>query len=218
MFAALRIITPPGPAEALVAALRQAADGLPGVEGSWMAPVLPRAAINAGAIVWRASFATEADALAAPRQSAWRARIAPLLQDAEIVTVGYRVTRAGGLAGGPGVWRALIFRVTPQGFPAQAAELEAALQLMPKYIREIRGWALNSVAFSEGPKSFTHVWEQEFARLEDLTGAYMNHPLHWGYVDAWFDAECPQYVVDPHLLQVAGEIDASIIVRPPSLA
>lgn len=218
MFVVLRIIRlPPATAaerEALAGRLRDAAAGLPGLAASWIAPVLSSAAINAGEIVWRAIFASEAAALALPREPVWRARIASLLQDAEVVTVGYRVTRAGGALAGSGVWRALVFRVMPHGFPEQAAALEAGLQLMPKHIPEIRSWALNPVAFSDGPKRFTHVWEQEFERLEDLTGPYMNHPLHWGYVDAWFDAEYPQYVVDPYLLQVAGEVEASIMAPP----
>jgi hypothetical protein len=30
--------------------------------------------------------------------------------------------------------------------------------------------------------------EQEFDSLEGQTGEYMNHPIHWGLVDAIFDA------------------------------
>jgi len=60
-------------------------------------------------------------------------------------------------------------------------------------------------------QTYTHVWEQEFDNLDGLTGEYMNHPVHWGLADAFFDAECPEYIVDPHLVQVVGAIDQTIM-------
>jgi hypothetical protein len=70
---------------------------------------------------------------------------------------------------------------------------------------------LSAVATVEGPKIFTHVWEQEFDSIDGFTGEYMQHPLHWGLIDSYFDAEYPHYVADPYLVQVVGEIDGPII-------
>jgi hypothetical protein len=42
----------------------------------------------------------------------------------------------------------------------------------------------------------------------------MDTPVHWGLVDAWFDADYPQYVVDPHVIQVVGAIDDTILAEP----
>jgi hypothetical protein len=216
MFVMLRVITlPPERAaqrERFLEDLRTAADRLPGVHASWIAAVSPVAVINAGHVVWRQTFEAEGDAIGVTLGFEWRERVASVLDGVQVVSVGYRVTRSAARATGRGLWRALIFRVMPHGFPAAAKELEAGLLLFPKYISAIRSWALSPVATCEGPKLFTHVWEQEFDTLEGLTVDYMEHPIHWGLVDAWFDAENPQYVVDPHLIQVVGEIDQGTLI------
>jgi hypothetical protein len=215
MFVSLRTVSLPagreGESGRLVAALRKAVSGLAGVKKSWIAAAMPAVSLNAGQIVWRMTFASERDALHAPLLPAWRETIAPLLADTHISGVGYRITRSAGTRGGRGIWRALIFRITPEGFPGTARQLEDGLLLFPKYIRTIRSWALSTVATVEGPKNFTHVWEQEFDSIEGFTGEYMQHPLHWGLVDSYFDAEYPQYVVDPYLVQAVGEIDGPLI-------
>jgi hypothetical protein len=107
----------------------------------------------------------------------------------------------------------------PHGFPDLARQLESELLLFPKYVASIRSWALNLVSFVEGPKAFTHVWEQEYDDIEGLTGEYMMHPVHWGLADRFFDAESPLYVVDPYLVQVIGTIEGTILGAPatPSL-
>jgi hypothetical protein len=215
MFVALRMITLPpeglSEREALVAELRRAAGELANVRSSWIAPVADGVGINAGHVVWRMTFESEAAAAAVRLQPAWRSQVVPLLNRGEVTGVGYRVTESSVRPSRGGVWRALVFRVWPHGFPAEARRLEAGLLLLPKYVPAIRSWALSPVASGEGPKAFTHVWEQEFDSLSGLTDDYMQHPIHWGYVDAWFDAECPQYIVDPQLIQVVGEIDETIM-------
>jgi Stress responsive A/B Barrel Domain len=215
MFAVLRIITLPSDrgseADNVVATLSRAGPGLPGVAGSWAAPVSPVAVINAGDVVWRTAFRSESDALAAPLAPMWRAEVAPALEGARVTAVGYRVTRMGPGPDAPGIWRALVLRVMPHGFPGPARQLEAELLLFPKYVTAIRSWALSPIAFVEGPKAFTHVWEQEYDDLEGLTGEYMTHPIHWGLVDRFFDAESPAYIVDPQLVQVVGRIEGTIL-------
>jgi len=218
MFVALRLITLPADRldsrPALMAALREAVAQLPGVVSCSIEPVIDGPVINAGHIVWRMEHTTEAQAVAVELDPTWRQRIAPALGDAVVATVGYRVTRADVRPAGAGIWRALLFRVVPEGFPDAARELENQTLLLPRHISTIRSWALSPVAFVRGPKAFTHVWEQEYKDLSGLTGEYMTHPVHWGLVDSWFDAECPNYIVDPHLTQVVCEIDRTIMSPP----
>ena len=100
MFVSLRMITLPperageGAREALADALRIAAAGLAGVCSCWIAPVSPIAVINAGHVVWRMGFASEAEALAAPLDPLWRQHIAPLLEGTQVTGVGYRITHS----------------------------------------------------------------------------------------------------------------------------
>lgn len=195
----------------IVAALRDAAPLLPGVTGCWVAPVSPVSVINAGHIVWRATWGSEGEALQASRTGVWAHSVAPLIAGIDVTTIGYRIANATVRRTGPGIWRALIFRTFADADPALVRELGARTLLLPKYIDAIRGWALSPVAFTNGPKGYTHVWEQEYDSLDGLTGPYMTDPVHWGIVDAYFDAEYPEYIVDPQLIQVVGAIDASII-------
>ena len=215
MFVALRMITLPperdGERQALAQALGEAAASLAGVRSCWVAPVSQVAVINAGHVVWRMVYASEREALAAPLDPLWRARITPLLAGSQTTCVGYQSTRSAVRPAGAGIWRALVFRVMPQGFPDGVRALEEGLLLLPKYMGVIRSWALSEVAYAEGSKAFTHVWEQEFDSLDGLTGEYMAHPVHWGLADAFFDAECPEYIVDPQLIQVVGAIDHTIM-------
>ena len=215
MFIALRMITlPPGrddEREALADALGKATAKLAGVRSCWVAPVSPVAVINAGHVVWRMAFATEREAMAAPLDPVWAAHIAPLLAQTQVTGIGYQITRSAVRPAGAGIWRALVFRVMPKGYPDGAKALEAGLLLLPKHMGVIRSWALSEVACTEGPKAYTHVWEQEFDSLDGLTGEYMAHPVHWGLADAFFDAECPEYIVDPQLIQVVGAIDKTIM-------
>lgn len=211
MFVSLRAITLPQGRDARSAARELAAAKLPGMTGNWAQTTEPGICLNAGDLVWRAQFATEGLAHAAPFSPEWRASVTPLLEAAQVHAVGYLPTRKGLRMGGSGIWRALVFRVMPHGFPDMAREVETALLMMPDCVSTIRSWAFSPVVSCEGGKAFTHVWEQEFDSLDGLTGEYMDHPIHWGLVDGWFDAECPQYIVDPWLIQTVGRIEKPII-------
>ena len=40
----------------------------------------------------------------------------------------------------------------------------------------------------------------------------MNHPVHWGLVDRWYDPECPERIADASMLVNAlGAVPASIM-------
>ncbi|HZZ05007.1 Dabb family protein [Paraburkholderia sp.] len=98
--------------------------------------------------------------------------------------------RAAGLQNG--VWRTLLFRVRPEACSEHVAALERDLLRMPAYMPTIRNWQLSRVT---SQSAWSHVWQQEFACVEDLQGAYLTHPFHWGWVDRWFDPEFPEWTV-----------------------
>ncbi|MDE3736973.1 Dabb family protein [Pseudomonas resinovorans] len=114
---------------------------------------------------------------------------------ASIERVAYRRIGGGlrepGLAGG--IWRTLLLRVRPQATVEQRAALEQDLLRMPDYIGGIRNWQLARVST---PGHWTHVWQQEFACVDDLLGEYLIHPYHWAWVDRSFDPDCPDWSVD----------------------
>ncbi|WP_334047255.1 Dabb family protein [Burkholderia cepacia] len=126
------------------------------------------------------------------------ADFAALAQLPGIVRIDGPVCRAigGGLrepALRDGVWRTLMLRVRPQAGAEQVAALERELLRMPAFMPGIRNWRLSRIAT---PGAWTHVWQQEFARVGDLLGEYLMHPYHWGWVDRRFDAESPDWTVD----------------------
>ncbi|WP_322075736.1 Dabb family protein [Burkholderia cepacia] len=138
------------------------------------------------------------DVLRADSAANGTADFAALAQLPGIVRIDGAVCRAigGGLrepALRDGVWRTLMLRVRPQAGAAQVAALERELLRMPAYMPGIRNWRLSRIA---SPGAWTHVWQQEFARVGDLLGEYLMHPYHWGWVDRRFDAESPDWTVD----------------------
>lgn len=92
-----------------------------------------------------------------------------------------------------GIWRTLLLRSRPEQDTALVAQLERDLLRMPDYMPGIRNWQLSRVC---SDSSWTHVWQQEYSRLEDLQGEYLVHPYHWGWVDRWFDPEFAEWTVD----------------------
>ncbi|WP_272546285.1 Dabb family protein [Burkholderia cepacia] len=138
------------------------------------------------------------DVLRADSAANGTADFAALAQLPGIVRIDGAVCRAigGGLrepALRDGVWRTLMLRVRPQAGAAQVTALERELLRMPAYMPGIRNWRLSRIA---SPGAWTHVWQQEFARVGDLLGEYLMHPYHWGWVDRRFDAESPDWTVD----------------------
>lgn len=215
MFVSLRMLTLPpnrvNDRDALIERLRNGAAQLPDALGNWIAPVYPSATINAGHVIWRMIHASEAAAHAATLHPAWAEHIAPAMAGAELTAAGYRLTQKQVQPAGTGIWRALLFSCFPHSDPAIVRDLEEQTLLLPKYVPEIRNWALNRTSWSEGRKAIEFVWEQEYDSVDGLTGPYMQTPIHWGIVDAYFDADCPEYIVDPHLIQIVGAIDETII-------
>ncbi|MCB2046767.1 MAG: hypothetical protein KDE32_00915 [Novosphingobium sp.] len=215
MFVSLRMLTLPADRvdqiHTIMVSLRAAVNRLPGVVENLVTPVHAQATINAGHIVWRMVHESEAAANAAMLAPAWRSAIVPQIVDAEVTGVGYRLTRKSPGDGKARIWRALLFSCLPHADTALVRELEERTLLLPKYVPEIRAWGLNRTAWSEGRKPIEFVWEQEYDDISGLTGPYMDTPVHWGLVDAYFDADCPEFIVDPHLVQVVTAISEPVI-------
>lgn len=93
------------------------------------------------------------------------------------------------------VYRTLLLRVQPDADDAMVARFEDELRLLPRYVGSIGTWQLSRVDSAVGNSPWTHVFEQEFRDLDGLTGPYLMHPIHWAYVDRWFDPECPEVIV-----------------------
>jgi hypothetical protein len=93
------------------------------------------------------------------------------------------------------VYRTLLLRVQGDIDDATVRRFEDDLRLLPRYVSSITTWQLSRVESAVGTSSWTHVFEQEFRDLDGLTGPYLMHPVHWAYVDRWFDPECPEVIV-----------------------
>jgi hypothetical protein len=109
-----------------------------------------------------------------------------------------------------GIKRTLLLRVQADAPPGAIAALEHALQRMPYHLRGIRNWSLGRVCPAN---RWTHVWQQEFASVDDLLGEYMTHPYHWAWVDRWFDPECSQWIVDTALSHAFCRVETSVLAR-----
>jgi hypothetical protein len=105
-----------------------------------------------------------------------------------------------------GVKRTLFLRVR-EGTPKEPLEcFERDMLAMPGFVPAIRNWCFSRVRRGAEKdrthNGWTHVWEQEFETEAGLQNDYMASPYHWGHIDAWFDPECPQSIVDPRIAHV----------------
>jgi hypothetical protein len=108
----------------------------------------------------------------------------------------YRGTPEAADRSSPGtVYRTLLLRVGPDTDETAIARFEDDLRLLPRYVPAITAWQLSRVDSAIGQSRWTHVFEQEFRDLDGLMGPYLMHPIHWAYVDRWFDPECPEVIV-----------------------
>lgn len=198
-----------GSAEPVAALLREAL-ALRGVRGGWSGVPLA-ASVNGGDLALRAGFADEAACLGWLGDPFWRRpetrRV--LSSVAARNSIRYRPGTGRSRAGGAGgVWRGLVFAVSPDAGEAAVARLEAALLRMPAHIDDIRAWRLSRALAADGERRWTHMWEQAFDDVAPLRGRYLTDPIHWGHVDAWFDVEHPDWIVDPfliHCIAAAGD-------------
>jgi len=108
------------------------------------------------------------------------------------------------------VYRTLLLRVAPGTDEVTIGRFEEDLSLMPRYVRTIAAWQLSRVDNAIGTSPWTHVFEQQFTDVDGLMGPYLMHPIHWAYVDRWFDPECPDMIVRDRVCHSFCRCDASL--------
>lgn len=114
-----------------------------------------------------------------------------------------------------GIQRTLLLHVLDGSDPGEVARFEQQLADMGRYIDTIRNSSLSGVdeVWGGTGRPWTHVWEQEFASLDGLTGPYMQHAYHWGVVDTWFDPQAPNHLVDTTIVHAMCTLERSILGR-----
>jgi hypothetical protein len=194
MFNVTRLIhlAPGAGPDALLAELRAAAH-LSGATRALVEPTLPGVR-NGGDILLHLRFTGSAAWTAAAPQ------FAAMLDNPSVVHVDgaeysgemnrFETERQPGT-----VYRTLLLRVADDTADAVAERFEADLRLLPRYVHTISAWQLSRVEKAIGASAWTHVFEQDFSDLDGLMGPYLMHPIHWAYVDRWFDFECPEAIV-----------------------
>jgi Stress responsive A/B Barrel Domain len=174
--------------ELVLAALRDAVRDVP---DALVQPTLPGVR-NGGDILMH---------LQVPDKTSWprlNALLDPVLSAPAIThidSVQYHGRPVGPDNAGGSVYRALFLRVAPDTADDVVERFEADLAAMPRYVSTITAWQLSRVDTAIGTSAWTHVFSQRFTDVEGLTGPYLMHPIHWAYVDRWFDPECPDYIV-----------------------
>jgi hypothetical protein len=111
------------------------------------------------------------------------------------------------------VYRTLFVQVIPGSKVAAIDQWLVEIAAMPAYIPEIRNAALSIAVVARGALNWTHIWEQEFAEIADLTGPYMTSAYHWSHIDRWFDPEMPDRIIDPLLCHSASTLPNGVIAE-----
>ena len=174
--------------ESIVAALQEAVHE---VADALVAPTLPGVR-NGGDILMHLRFADDQEWPGA------QARVDEVLSTPVVTHVDsarYHGRPVGRDEPDGSVFRALFLRVAPTTPDDIVARFEADLAAMARYVSTITSWQLSRVDAATGTSAWTHVFSQRFTDIEGLTGPYLMHPIHWAYVDRWFDPECPDFIV-----------------------
>jgi hypothetical protein len=174
---------------------------------------------NGGDLIWHLVFEDHAAAARWERSGAWPEAQSMLAQHAAHVE-SVRFSHGPGGVRRPdlrgGIYRALLFSLEPGTTADQADQLERELLAMPRHIDKILNWRLSRAAPATDTGVWSHVWEQEFAAVTDLTQDYVWHPYHWGVVDRWFDPEMPCRIVSSHLCHTFAPIETSLLGAAPA--
>lgn len=215
MYSCLDVVTLAGAGrDEALSELRRAAADLPGLRGALIAPTLD-GAYNGGDVIMRLTFDGEAAAQRAAASDAGRA-VNALLGDPAWVSrvdhVGFAANAAGGPSRGGGVYRVALFCANVRPTAERLETFARHTVLMPNHVRSIGRWQLSQPREATGARNWTHVWEQEYADLSGLLGAYMMHPVHWAHVERWFDPEYPEWLVDTELVHAFCAIEEPAII------
>jgi hypothetical protein len=196
-----------GAAARLERALRERAPKLPGVLRSQFGRHLP-GTVGGGDYTWDAWLED-----GAPRLEAWLG--GEPFGGARVDAVRFRPQHAH--VAEPQIRqpikRTLLLRVFPGTPPERVARFDADMIRMPDHIGAIRNWAYSHTDPALQPTRWTHVWEQEYERLEGLQNDYMLHAYHWGHIDRYFDVESGVQIVETRLAHVfyRAEADGTIL-------
>lgn len=120
-------------------------------------------------------------------------------------------TIAGGLRSPDlknGIARTLLLKVKHDASEDQRYGLENDTLAMPNHLQGICNWSFSRTVDND---KWSHVWQQEYASIDDLTGEYMMHPFHWAWVDRWFDSEMPEHCVEATLCHAFYETESSLL-------
>jgi len=183
---------------ALEVALRAAPQHIEGLRRVFLARN-SEGSFGAGDFTWDADFIDAAARADAAHSDYQKAVLQPLL--AKTIEREWRMGAQliGGGLRAPALQNCIVrtayFRLLPNAPEAVAAQLEAALLQMPAYMPGMTNWRLSRALDGE----WTYIWEQEYARLDDLLGEYMVHPFHWAYIDPWFDPEFSRQIIATQL-------------------
>jgi hypothetical protein len=204
----------PEAVDGLVDAVRRAGDELD-VLAVDAARTTPNS-VNAGDVMLLGAFADHDAYERARRHPSVEAVVRPLIDACAARVETVRYPQGSVTVQEPelrdGIHRTLLVRVEPTD-PHAVRQFEADVAAMTRYIPAIRNASLSRVDAVHGglgPR-WTHVWEQEFADLDGLTGPYMMHAYHWSFVDTWFDAQSPRRIVDPELIHAACAVRGSML-------
>lgn len=153
---------------------------------------------NGGDMIVRGAFDSEA-AYRSAQGNIGRALHDPAIAhcDTAFYRHGVGQARQPQLAGG--VYRALLLCADQAPTQPRLEQFSREMLQMPRHIGAIANWRLSPVLEAGGTLGWTHVWEQDYAGIEGLFGPYMMLPYHWAHIDRWFDPECPDWLVNPHL-------------------
>ncbi|MBY0399153.1 Dabb family protein [Myxococcota bacterium] len=204
--------------KAVEEALAAAAPALPGIEGAWIAANLV-ADYGAGHLTFDLRFPDRAVAERARESGVWHDRVAPILQKhcASWTALGLETVGAGLARPGlkEGIKRTAFFRALPKVGPAKLDRWERDLLEMPAHVTSIVNWRLSRaipLAWSKSAvPAWTHVWEQEYEKLEGLSVDYMVHPHHWAHVDRWFDPESGAQIIDTALCHAYSPMAGAVL-------
>lgn len=211
----------PGARRAFEADLDTAVAGLPNLKHTRIHPAL-EGSVNGGDLVCHLQFLDEADYRACRAGQGWD-RVETLCSSGDVCRFDWAAYRQGELgirdpAIANGVHRILLLAVRPSVPAEKISRFEAEMPTMPAYVTAIRNWGFSRVVDCGGARLWTHVWEQEFADPQALFGPYMMHPIHFAYIDRWFDTQSHDWIVDPELCSTYCALETSVLALPPSIS
>jgi len=197
-------------------ALKIASNG-PDVHRFILQPTLP-GSVNGGDYIWHLQFSDRTN-YEAWKETAEVKSAERLLSDKSSAHHVDAVTYTGGRWGSKrpldrGVYRTMLVSLKAEPDKEALVQYEAETYEMGLYIGGIVNWQISRVEESLGSGTWSHIWEQEYASLEGLTRSYMRHPHHWGWINRWYDPECPEHIFGSQLCHSFCDFTEASLIAP----